>query len=92
LDSINDSVSVYRIRARLDRATLGNLGDSRSVGVGVRELRVAFGPGYRIYFTQLDRSTLVLLTGGTKRTQRGDILRAKEYCEDLRKRMGQPDG
>jgi putative addiction module killer protein len=91
LNSISDTVSVYRIRARLARVTAGNLGDARSVGSGVRELRIDFGPGYRIYFAQVGHSTIVLLNGGTKATQRGDMARAKEYCENLRKRTGQPD-
>jgi putative addiction module killer protein len=68
---------------RIDRVKNGNLGDSRSVGDGVFELRIDVGPGYRIYFGQ-DGDSVVLLHGGTKKTQDKDIKIAKEYWEDYR--------
>jgi len=68
-----------KLMARLERVELGNLGDHRGVGEGVLELRIDFGPGYRIYFG-LDGSELViLLIGGTKKTQQRDIDTAKQY-------------
>jgi putative addiction module killer protein len=63
----------------LDRARLGNLGDNRSVGEGVHEFRIAYGPGYRVYFGLEGNRLILLLLGGDKSTQQKDIARAKEY-------------
>jgi putative addiction module killer protein len=73
-----------RILVRIRRASLGNLGDVRSVGGGVVELRVEYGPGYRIYCTRLGDAALVLLSTGDKRTQARDIERARRLARDLR--------
>jgi putative addiction module killer protein len=70
-----------KILVRLDRAEDGNFGDCRAVGEGVWELRISFGPGYRIYCAE-DGEDLVLLTGGTKATQSADIATAKKYWSD----------
>jgi len=64
---------------------LGNTGDSRPVGEGVSELRIPFGPGHRVYFGQDGPVLVVLLCGGSKRTQRQDIERAKTYWRDYRR-------
>jgi len=69
------------IRNRLDRVENGNLGNSHGVGEAVRELVIDVGPGYRVYFGQ-DGNKVILLNGGTKKTQRGDIKRAKEFWSD----------
>ncbi len=82
LRGLRDVRARARIRIRLDRVRLGNPGDYRSVGDGVYELRLTFGPGYRLYFGVVDRITLVLLTGGNKSTQQRDIDRAKNYWAD----------
>ena len=82
LRGLRDVQARARIRVRLDRVRLGNLGDYRTVGGGVFELRLAYGPGYRLYFAIEDRATLVLLTGGTKSTQQRDIDRAKTCWAD----------
>jgi putative addiction module killer protein len=82
LHGLRDVRARARIRIRLDRVRLGNPGDYRSVGDGVYELRLAYGPGYRLYFGVVDRTTMVLLAGGTKRTQQRDIIRAKHYWTD----------
>ncbi len=74
------------IKARLDRIELGNSGDCRHVGDGVNELRIDFGPGYRVYFGQEGDMIVLLLCGGAKRTQRSDIARAKAYWKDYRSR------
>lgn len=79
LDELNDKRAVARILARLARVRLGNLGDCKSVGEGVSELRVDHGPGYRVYFGQQGQTLVVLLCGGDKRTQERDIRLAKEY-------------
>jgi len=66
-----------RVLARLNRIRLGNLGDSKPIGQGIHELRLSFGPGYRIYFAREAGSVVLLLCAGTKRTQRKDIERAR---------------
>lgn len=76
-----------RVRTRLDRVSLGNLGDYASVGGGVFELRMFYGPGYRVYYSLEDDNVMLLLLGGTKGTQRGDIRTAKAYLADYRKRQ-----
>jgi putative addiction module killer protein len=70
-----------RILVRLDRAEQGNFGDDRSVGEGVRELRIDFGPGYRVYLG-VDGDEIVLLWGGSKKTQSADIRKAQEFWRD----------
>jgi putative addiction module killer protein len=79
--NLGDDTGRAKIQVRLDRAEEGNLGDCGSVGDGVHEIRIHFGPGYRIYFGN-DETLIVLLLGGTKATQRGDIETAKKYWED----------
>lgn len=85
LDSL-DLVTRARVQARLFRFELGNLGDHKSVGGGVWEARLQFGPGYRIYFAKDGTTILLLLTGGDKATQSKDIDRARRYwaryCEE----------
>ena len=71
-----------RIQARVLRFEAGNLGDHRSVGAGVREARVMFGPGYRIYFGRDGTSLVLLLAGGTKASQTRDIRRTQDYWRD----------
>jgi len=66
---------------RIDRVENGNLGDCHGVGGGVSELRIDFGPGYRVYFGQ-DGDLIVLLNGGTKKTQASDIKQAKDFWRD----------
>jgi putative addiction module killer protein len=72
-----------RLLARLDSARLGNLGDVRSVGGGVSEMRVDVGAGYRVYFTRRERVLIVLLCGGDKATQIKDIARAKRMAHAI---------
>lgn len=80
-----------RIQARVLRFEMGNLGDHKSVGAGVWEARLAFGPGYRIYFGKDGRSVILLLVGGSKASQTQDIRRAQGYWRDYleAKRHGQ---
>ena len=68
---------------RIRRLSLGNPGDARPVGGGVSELRVDYGPGYRVYYKQQGEALVVLLGGGTKRRQDRDIERARKLAEDL---------
>jgi len=74
-----------RVQARVLRFELGNLGDHKSVGAGVWEGRLAFGPGYRIYFGKDGASIIVLLLGGAKASQGREIRRAQEYWRDYLK-------
>ena len=81
---LSDQRARGRIVARLARASLGNLGDARSVGGGVSELRIDYGPGYRVYFTRAGRRVVLLLCGGDKSTQERDIVRAKALAQELK--------
>ena len=77
--TIQDIKTRTRIRKRLDRLEDGNFGNCKSVGNGVFELLLHFGPGYRIYFGQSDNTVVLLLCGGDKSSQKQDIARAKNY-------------
>lgn len=72
-------MAVYRIRARLDRVVLGNLGTIKPVGDGVCEFKIDHGPGYRIYYAMNGKTVVLLLVGGDKSTQQRDIEKAKAY-------------
>lgn len=74
------------IQKRLRRVELGNLGDYQSVGEGVCELRIDYGPGYRVYFGQIEMKIVLLLCGGDKSTQEQDIRQAIKYWRDYEKR------
>ncbi|HAA31917.1 MAG TPA: addiction module killer protein [Cyanobacteria bacterium UBA8553] len=82
LNSLRDIKARVKIEKRLERVALGNLGDYRSVGEGVYELKIDYGPGYRVYFGQIGSIIVLLLCGGDKSTQEQDILRAREYWRD----------
>lgn len=77
LNDLRDARAAARILARLDRLAVGNPGDVKPVGEGVSEMRIDYGPGYRVYFTQRGLLVAVLLCGGDKSTQDRDIARAK---------------
>ena len=82
---LRDRQARSRILIRIHRLSLGNPGDVRPVGGGVSELRIDYGPGYRVYFCRLDSATAVLLAGGDKATQRDDIERARGLARELLK-------
>ena len=86
LDSLRDTRARAKIKNRLKRVELGNLGDYRSVGAGAYELKIDYGPGYRVYFGQVGSIIVILLCGGEKSTQEQDILRAKEYWRNYERR------
>ncbi len=77
--TIQDRSTRNKIQKRIDRLEDGNFGDHRSVGAGVFEIRFHFGPGYRIYFGEVDDTIVLLLCGGAKSSQARDIERAKDY-------------
>jgi putative addiction module killer protein len=77
---LRDRQAKARIAARIDRLSLGNAGDVKPVGSGVSEMRIDYGPGYRVYFTQRGPIIIVILCGGDKRTQAADIKRAIEIA------------
>jgi putative addiction module killer protein len=80
-DRLKDEDAAARILVRVRRLSLGNAGDAKPVGSGVSELRIDYGPGYRIYFARKGSTVLVLLCGGDKRTQERDIAKAKELMK-----------
>ncbi|EAW34219.1 type II toxin-antitoxin system RelE/ParE family toxin [Lyngbya sp. PCC 8106] len=86
IDSLQDRKARLKIKLRLDRVEEGNLGDYRSVSEGVFELRLNYGPGYRIYFGQVGFTIILLLCGGDKKTQVKDIQTAQKYWRDYNAR------
>lgn len=81
LNRLEDASAVARITARIRRMEMGNPGDSKGVGRNLREMRIDYGPGYRIYYVQRGRQITILLCGGDKRTQRQDIKLAQQLAE-----------
>lgn len=82
LNSLRDTSAKVKIVKRIERLKLGNLGDYKSVGKGVCELRIDYGAGYRIYFGLVGNTIVVILCGGDKSTQSQDIVSAQKYWED----------
>lgn len=88
LRRLRDRRAAARVNARLAAVEMGNLGDVVSVGDGVFEMRIHYGPGYRLYFMREGAAVVVLLCGGDKDSQRQDILRAKRIAQDWRRHDG----
>jgi len=86
LRSLKDVKARAKIRARINRIRLGNFGDCKSVGSGVSEFRIDYGPGYRVYFGRIGEKIVLLLCGGSKKNQEKDINLSKEYWDDYKKR------
>jgi putative addiction module killer protein len=86
LQGLRDRGARARIRVRIDRASLGNLGDCKPVGAGVLELRIDYGPGYRVYLAEDGPALMLLLCGGDKSSQSRDVELAQEYWRDYRRR------
>ena len=85
LESLKDRRGSAKVRARIARLRAGNLGQCESVGQGVMELKIDFGPGYRVYFGQVGHAIVILLCGGDKGTQAKDIRLAQGYWADYRR-------
>jgi putative addiction module killer protein len=83
LHRLRDANAVARIVARIRRMEKGNPGDTKSVGKGIFEMRIAYGSGYRIYYLNRGAQIVILLCGGDKRTQQQDIKRAQILAETL---------
>ena len=86
LAGLKDTRTKAKILARVDRLSLGNFGDCRSLGAGLFELRIDWGPGYRVYYAMVGKGCVLLLCGGDKSRQSADIRRATEYLKDYRER------
>lgn len=87
LDGLRDRQAKARILARLDRLGAGNFGDCEPCREGVSELRIHWGPGYRVYHARVGRAVILLLAGGDKRTQDADITRSVGYLQDFKRRQ-----
>lgn len=81
-ESLKDKRARQEVSRRLGRALLGNFGDHRSLGADLYELKISYGPAYRIYYTQRDNKIIVLLCAGNKSSQTDDIRKAKLYLQD----------
>jgi len=83
---LGDQRAREKIQIQLDRLELGNTGDCKSLGDGLHELRIHYGPGYRVYFGNTGKHIILLLYGGNKASQQRDIKRARKYWRDYRSR------
>jgi putative addiction module killer protein len=83
LSAFKDYKAGAKIAARVERLALGNPGDVKPVGEGISEMRIPYGPGYRVYYTQAGKEVVLLLCGGDKATQDKDIKRAREIAAEL---------
>ena len=84
-----DALAAVKVRTSLARMEAGNLSNVRGVGGGVLEYRIHFGPGYRVYFGRDGDTLIVLLAGGTKKRQQGDIEEARDLWEEYKRRKRQ---
>ncbi|NOQ21177.1 MAG: type II toxin-antitoxin system RelE/ParE family toxin [Candidatus Aegiribacteria sp.] len=83
IDNLRDIHARARVQARIERFATGHAGDTKPVGEGVSEMRIDYGPGYRVYFRKQGRAVIILLAGGDKRTQRRDIETALRLARNL---------
>lgn len=87
LDDLRDAKAKAKIMMRVDKMELGLFGDVEPIGEGLSELRIHYGPGYRVYFGKEGNTVYLLLCGGDKSSQAKDIKNAKEYWKDHKRRM-----
>ena len=90
LAGLNDVRARAKIAVRIDRMALGNFGDCKPLGHGVYELRIDWGPGYRMYYAMFGSTCVLLLYGGDKRKQSADIERARTHLADYLERTAKP--
>jgi len=88
LTELADARAQAKIATRINRLAVGNFGDCKSLRQGLCELRVDWGPGYRVYYAMIGKACVLLLCGGDKRKQAADIERALEYLRDYKERRG----
>jgi putative addiction module killer protein len=88
LSQLADVRAQAKIAARINRLAAGNFGDCRSLGQGLYELRIDWGPGYRVYYSMIGKHSVLLLRGGGKRKQSSDIERAAAYIDEYKSRTG----
>jgi putative addiction module killer protein len=86
LNGLADLRTQAKIAVRINRLAVGNFGDCKALGRSLNELRIQWGPGYRVYYSTTGKQSVLLLCGGDKRTQASDIQRAAEYLEDYKLR------
>jgi putative addiction module killer protein len=91
LRGLRDERARQKIQVRLDRLSLGNLGNVRAVGEGIHELKIDFGPGFRVYFGVAESSVVLLLIGGDKSSQNEDIKKAKRYWKEFKSESAYED-
>ncbi len=82
LRKLRDPQAKARVEMRIRRLSLGNAGDVQPIGEGLSEMRIDYGPGYRVYYTQRNSILILLLCGGDKRTQQKDIAKAMEIADE----------
>ena len=90
LTELHDARAAARIVMRMDRLTNGGFGDCKPLQDSVWELRIDYGPGYRVYYAMVGRTCVLLLCGGDKRRQASDISRAIDCLSDYKRRIGKP--
>jgi putative addiction module killer protein len=90
LAALPDARARAKIATRIDRLAAGNFGDCKPIREGVWELRIDWGPGYRVYYGMLKRTRVLLLCGGDKRKQSADIDRAIEFWNDYKEGLSEP--
>jgi putative addiction module killer protein len=83
IDDLSDIRARARILVRIERLSMGNPGDAKSVGEGVSELRIDYGPGYRVYYKKIGQTVIILLAGGDKKKQNKDIKLAQRLARNL---------
>ena len=88
LSRLADTRAQAKIASRIDRLAIGNFGDCKALQGGLRELRIDWGPGYRVYFAMLGKICVLLLCAGDKRGQEADISRARTFWKDYKERSG----
>ena len=82
MKKLNDAIAKAHIDRRIDRLSRGNPGDVKPIGEGCSEMRIDYGPGYRVYYKDTGREIIIILCGGEKSTQEGDIVRAKRLARE----------
>ena len=87
IEDLRDLRAKARVQARIERLIGGNPGDVRPIGAGVSELRINYGPGYRVYYQQKGTTLIILLAGGDKSSQQGDIEEALSLARQIKEKL-----